>query len=428
MPKIKAFRGIRYNPKKVSIDNVICPPYDVIKPKQSEEYHEKDPYNAIRLILGKQLPMDSKNDNRYTRSRDLWNKWRQKAILKQDSRPAIYYHKQGYRIGDETYTRTGFIAIVHIDEEGRKNILPHEYTLKGPKLDRLHLMKEVKANLSCVFGIYSNPTMVVDSQIKSHLIKPEMEITSEEGYQKLWMVNDPGIIKEISNMMIDKTILIADGHHRYETARAYRDRMRASTGKRDGNQPFDYVMMYLSNMDDGITILPTHRVITDGMGIGLVELEYKIKEVFNMIPFDNKKAFLDALDKSGKGHLGLFVRGIPRYYMLNLIDEDLVDRSVPKDIPPLIRSLDVTILHECILGPILGINRTEASSRISYMSDSEQALDMVEEGNADIVFLLNPPTIQKIMEIANAGMRMPQKSTFFYPKITTGLVSYSLEE
>ncbi|MCD6571142.1 MAG: DUF1015 domain-containing protein [Deltaproteobacteria bacterium] len=427
MPKIKAFRGIRYNPEKVSIENVLCPPYDVITPKQSEEYHKKDPHNAIGLVLGRQLLSDSKKDNRYTRARDIWNKWRQVCILKQDSIPAIYYHKQGYRIGDKTYTRTGFISIVHIDEEGGKNILPHENTHKGPKLDRLHLMKETKANLSCIFGIYSDPAKVVSSQIKPYLKEPEIDITTEEGYQKLWVIDDSEIIKKVSNVMVDKTIFIADGHHRYETAKAYRDRKRISTRKKDGDQPFDYVMMYLSNIDDGITVLPTHRVIIDSMGTGLVELEYKIKEVFNMIPFDNRAALLNALNEKGKGHLGLFVKGIPRYYMLKLINEEFIERFMPEDTPSLLKKLDVTILHKCILEPILGIDRVLTSTCVSYISDSEQTLDMVEKGQADIAFLLNPPSIQEIVKIAKAGLRVPQKSTFFYPKIPTGLVFYSLE-
>ncbi len=427
MPQIRPFRGVRYNPNRVEMKNVICPPYDVITPEQSEELHSKDPYNAIRLILGKQHSRDSKTNNRYTRARELWIKWQKEGVLIRDQSPSIYYHEHSYTIGERSYTRSGIIVTVRLSEGKKKDILPHENTYKGPKLDRLRLLTEVKANFSPIFGIYSDPSRMITSLIKPPLEEPHVEFHVSSESHRVWIIDSPEIIDMVSSMLIDKTILIADGHHRYETAKTYRDRMRTVTGKKDGLQPFDYVMMYLANIDEELSILPTHRVIVDSMGIGLVDFEYRIKELFNMIPYDNRNTFLNMLKKSGKGHFGLLVSGIPRYYLLKPIDEEAIDKYMPASMHPLLRKLDVTILHECIIEPILGIDNLVSQGRILYTSLAEEAISMVEKGDADAAFLMNPSSMQEIMNVAKQGLKMPHKSTYFYPKIPTGLVFNPLE-
>jgi uncharacterized protein (DUF1015 family) len=427
MPKIKAFKGIRYNTTTVGIAAAICPPYDVIKASQVDAYYNKSPYNSIRLVLGQQFPKDTKTDNRYTRAKDFYHGWKNKGILIQDQKPAIYYHEQTYTMGDKSLTRKGIIAALKMDENDNYEIMPHEYTHKSPKIDRLRLMMEVKANLSCVFGIYSDKNKLIDTEIKPLLKDMLWDLTINEGTQKLWKIESPQLIKKIAGILSDKKILIADGHHRYDTARTYRDRMRASTGKIDGNQPFDYALFYLSNSEDGVSILPTHRVIVDSMGVGLVDIEHRVKELFRILPFDNRKTFLDSLKKNGKGYMGLRVKGIPRYYLLELSDIKALDRLMPDDSHPLLKTLDVNILHTCIIEPIVGIDYSMTAKRIEFISNASEALEMVEKEIADIVFLLNPSTIQDITAIAEAGLRMPQKSTFFYPKIPTGLVFYPLE-
>lgn len=427
MPKIRAFQGIRYNPEKVDLSKAICPPYDVISPQQMEELYTSEPHNAIRLEYGRQSPKDSKTDNRYTRAKADLDSWLKKGILIREKKPAIYYHEHTFLIGDKSHMRAGFIAPMRIDEEGTRTILPHEITHKGPKLDRLRLLNETRVNLSCVFGIYSDPTKLVESQIRPSLGEPDMDVvTGNEGH-KVWVITEKKMVEQISAMMIDKKILIADGHHRYETARGFRDRMRATTGIKDGNQGFDYVMTYFSNMDAGLQILPTHRVIPDSMGVGLVDLEYRIKEIFNMVPYDNRKTFLQALHDGGQGHIGLYVSGIQRYYLLELLEGADLDRYLSPDTEPQLKKLDVNILHKCIIEPILGIDPSMAAQRIHYVSDDQEALTIVEQEKADIAFLLNPTTPRMVMDIAAAGSRMPQKSTYFYPKIPTGLAFHGLE-
>jgi len=427
MPKVRAFQGIRYNSDVVNIATALCPPYDAISPAQVEPYYKKAPYNAIRLVLGKQFPKDTKTDNRYTRAREFLKQWRKESILVRDEKPSLYMHEQTFTVGDKTITRRGVIASVCLEDSDKSDILPHEYTHKSPKIDRLRLLNEVATSLSCIFGIYSDKDKLVENQIKPALGEPLWEISSPEGQQRFWRIESQRLIKQFTNLMIDKTILIADGHHRYETSKTYRDRQRALTGKMDGKQPFDYTMMYLCNMEEGLTICPTHRVILDGMGVGLVDIEYRIKDLFNMHPYDNRKAFLDALRKGGKGRIGLRVGGIPRYYLLELIDPEALEKFLPIDMPAPLKRLDVVILHACILEPIFGIDASMSAKRITFTSNAGEALEMVEKDKADIAFLLNPSSVQEIMEIAQAGVRMPQKSTYFYPKIPTGLVFMALE-
>jgi uncharacterized protein (DUF1015 family) len=427
MPKIRSFKGIRYNPEKVDLGSVICPPFDAMSPQDVEEYYGSSPYNAVRLVLGKQLPKDTKTDNRYTRARDFFQQWLTDGVLVQDKDPSLYFHEHTYAIGDHTHTRRGIIASVHLEDDDKKTIRPHEYTQKGPKLDRLRLMNEVRMNFSSVFGVYSDPKKTVESKIKPSLGSPDIEFDLHKESHRLWVIRDKAVIENIVKLMAGKKVLIADGHHRYETARTYRDRMRAATGKNDGNQSFDYIQMYLSNKDEGLSILPTHRVIPDSMGVGLVDLEYRIKEIFNMIPYDNRKAFLSALNKGGRGTLGLFVKGIPRYYLLELSEDAAPDAFLPGALHPLLKELDVTLLHECILEPILGISHAVTGSRLIYTSSAEMALNMVTKEKADIAFLLNPSPIDAIMQIAEAGLKMPQESTSFHPKTPSGLVFHSLE-
>lgn len=427
MPKIRSFRGIRYNADQVDLASAVCPPYDIIAPLQVDDFYNKSPYNAIRLVLGKQFPKDNKDNNRYTRARDLFKQWIKGGVLIRDNKPALYYHEQTYTIGDKTSTRRGFIASVRLDDDDKKNIRPHEHTIKSPKLDRLRLMSEVRTNFSSILGVYSDSKKIIETQVKAKLGSPDIDFSTKEEAHKLWIIDDAAIIEKIVKMMQSKKILIADGQHRYETAKIYRDRMRAASGKHDGNQNYDYIQMYLTNMDDGIKILPVHRIIIDSMGVGLVDLEYRIKDIFNMVPFDNRKAFITALNKSGKGSIGLYVKGIPRFYLLQLARDTELEKYLPSGTHPLLKNHDVTILHECIIDPILGIGTNLENKRIMFTNKADEAIDMVTKEQADITFILNPPTMEDVLEVAEAGLRMPHNSTYFYPKTPAGLVFHSLE-
>ena len=426
MPRIRPFKGVRYNPEKVDLGKVICPPYDAVSATEMDEIYALSPYNAVRLVLGRQLPKDTKENNRYTRAADFLQTWMKEGVLIQDREPAVYYHEHTYALGDHTHTRKGVIASVRMDEGDKKSFRSYEYTNKAPKLDRLRLMNEVHMNMSSVFGIYSDTKKTVDTKIRPALGAPFLEFDSQRETHRFWIIHDLEIIDQLSRLMQNKKVLIADGQHRYETARMYRDRMRAATGKNDGNQDFDYIQMYLVNKEDGLTILPVHWVVPDSMGVGLVDLEYRIKEIFNMIPYDNRKSFLSTLNKGGKGHVGLCVRGIPRYYLLELCEDADFDRFLPSSVHPRLRNMAVTLLHESVLQPVLGISHADAGSRILYTSSADEALNLVTKEKADIAFLLNPAGIEDIMAVAEAGARLPQNSISFYPKVPSGLVFHPL--
>ncbi len=427
MPKIRAFPGIRYNSERVELPGVVCPPYDVISPQQVDELYARSPYNAVRLVLGRQYPRDTKDNNRYTRARDLFRQWLGEGVLVQDGKPSLYYHEHTFTLGEKTFARKGFIASVRLDEDGKKTISPHEHTVKTPKLDRLRLMSEVRMNFSSVLGLYSDPKKTMETQVRPKLAQPDMEFSHKDETHRLWVINDAALVDKIARMIQNRKVIIGDGQHRYETAKIYRDRMRSATGKTDGNQNFDYIQMYFVNIEEGLKILPMHRVILDSMGIGLVDLEYRIKDLYNLIPYDNRKGFLAALAKAGKGSLGLYVRGIPRFYLLQLTTDAEIEKAIPPTVPPLLRHNDVTILHECIIEPVLGISANIENRRIMYTYRSDEALDMVAKGQADITFLLNAPSMDEIQAIAEAGLRLPHNSTYFYPKVPTGLVFHSIE-
>ena len=427
MPRIRAFKGLRYNPDQVDLDRTLCPPYDVIDPAQAEQLQRLSPYNCIHLELPQASPRDSQTANRYTRAQETYKAWQAAKVLSAETLPALYYHEHSYRLGEREQQRCGLIAAVKIDEEGPRAILPHEATHKAPKRDRLQLLNSLKLNTSSIFGVYADPERLLTLTIRPRLGEPVLNIAVGSERHRLWAITDSGLINEIVALFENRPVLIADGHHRYETARIYRDHRRAATGLDDGDQLFDYTMMYLCNLEEGLRILPTHRVVRDSMGVGLVDLEYRIKELFNMHPFDNRKAFLKALEDGGAGKIGLYVGGIERYYLLEALPDADLDRFMPVELAPELRRLDLTVLHSCILEPILGIDETNADKRLTYVSDTARALDLIEQAETGIVFLLNPNTVNEVMEIAKVGLKMPQKSTYFYPKVPSGLCFHSVE-
>lgn len=427
MPKIKAFKGLRYNSDLADIDQTICPPYDVISPDQAEELHRCSPHNCIRLELSQAQARDTKTDNRYTRARATLKTWLAQGVLREEAAPALYYHEHSYRMNEREQQRCGLIAAVKLDEDGVSAILPHENTHKAPKRDRLQLLNTLKLNSSSIFGVYSDKQKQLTLNIRPQLGEPTVKISAGPERHRLWAITDADLIAELTGLLADKPVLIADGHHRYETARIYRDHMRAASGQADGEQLFDYTMMYLCNLDEGLKILPTHRVVRDSMGVGLVDLEYRIKEMFNMHPFDNRRLFLKALEDGGHGKIGLCVGGIERYYLLEALPEIDCCSYMPEELAPELRQLDLTILHSCILEPILGIDASNADKRLDYVSDTNQALDLIEQSENGIAFLLNPNSVSEVMALAAAGLKMPQKSTYFYPKLPSGLCFYRVE-
>lgn len=440
MAEIIPFKGLIYNARKVGdLNRVMAPPYDVISPKLQDDLYARHPNNIVRLILGKTNIDDSAGNDRYSRAaRDLGG-WMNDGVLARDERPAIYYYTQSYMLKDgKRQTRKGFIALSRIEEFGKGSIHPHERTLSGPKADRLRLMQACGSNLSAIFSLYSDPGLALNHALDEAVkgATPLIDVKDDDGIEnRLWRVEDPVVIKAVQDGMNKRALFIADGHHRYETALNYRNMMRDKDKDHTGAEPYNYVMMYFSNMDDeGMTIWPTHRVIHSLKSFEGDEFINRCKEFFEINEFgynDNtepevRARFLKALESSGreKTSFGLHIRRRDAYYLLTIKSPETMDSVFGSSIPDVFKKLDVTVLHSLILSKILGITQEaqERQENLVYVKSFDDALNACGDENNQLVFLLNPTRIEQVKAVAEGGHVMPQKSTYFYPKLLSGLV------
>ena len=411
--KVKSFKGITYNREKINIEKVVTPPYDVITQEQQQEYYNRDNYNIIRLILGKEFNNDDKNNNKYTRAREYFHAWLKENILIQDSEENIYYLEEEFEFGEKKYLRQGFIGIIKLESFSQGNIIPHERTLRGPKKDRFNLIKECKANFSQIFGLYSDNELKVNRILKnaSENINPYFSFKFGEIKYNFWKISDNKSINEIKEIMKEKKIFIADGHHRYETALMYRDYMREKLNLEDDKEfPFDYVMMYFCPMEeDGLLVLPTHRLLKN---VSIDDNFFKKAENYFII----QKSSFKNIKSIAQGSF-LFFDG-NEFYLFKIKDEF---KSNDK--------LDVEILEELIFKECIGISDEEISTKekVDFIKDEIKGIELVKRGEYKGIFILHPPDINKVREISLTKGVLPQKSTYFYPKLLTGLVIYSLE-
>ena len=442
MAVIKPFRALRYNPDKVGdLSKVMAPPYDVISPEFQQELYLRHPNNIIRLILGKTLPGDKPGNDRYARAAEHLEKWQKEGVFVRDITPSIYFYTQEYKLkSGMTRTRKGFIALSKLEEFGKGAVMPHERTLSGPKADRLELMKACRANLSCIFALYPEAEGVSRQETISSILlsaakgEPIIEVVGDDGVvNRLWKIDDAEVIGSVTEAMKDKSLFIADGHHRYETALNYRNLMLEATKDPTGEEPFNYVMMYFASMDDeGLDIFPTHRVVHSLRDFDAKGFLAKCREYFDVeeFPLDDKQEatqrelFLKKLvDNGGRIRFGLYVNGINAYYLLTLKSSDIMDKVFGSTIPDEYKVLDVTVLHALVLDRLLGIGREaqERQENLIYIKDMDEALEQGKAGANQLTFLMNPTKIKDVRKISEARLLMPQKSTYFYPKLLSGL-------
>ena len=441
MAIIAPFRGILYNPNKIKdMSTVIAPPYDVISPEGQERLYQNSDYNIVRLDFGKEGPSDDQGHNKYTRAASEFKAWQENGILIRDEMPAIYIYEQDYRLKDGSIkTRKGFMALVRLEELDSGVILPHERTLSGPKTDRLNLTRACGANFSPIFSLYSDPDKRTNKLLSGKTKnQPIVDIQDENGISnRLWRVTDEKIISSLVAEISDKSIFIADGHHRYETALNYRNEMREKHPNYTGKEGFNFTLMYFSNMDDeGLTVFPTHRLIYGVKGFDPAGFEERLSEEFEIERFpqpfaeENRSRFLKSLgERGGEGHsFGVYSEGWDHAAVITLKDEEVMD-SLVKDHSGAYRRLDVTILHTLIIENVLGISKEsqERKENIEYLQDEVEGLNRVKDGKRQILFVLNPTKVSEVEEVARAGDKMPQKSTYFYPKLLTGLVINMIE-
>jgi uncharacterized protein (DUF1015 family) len=411
MARVVPFRGIFYNTARVSGGDVVAPPYDIITPELREALYRKSPYNIVRIDAGVENAGDNETENKYRRAAGYLGEWMREGIFQQSPRPCFYAYEMDYRAEGMRKRLRGFFGLVRLEELG-KGVYPHEETHSKPKVDRLKLLSACEANTSPIFSLYHSPEKKASEILKKVVAKPYMEAEDPDGaVHRLWVIEEEGDLMAIRNDLADKAIYIADGHHRYETALEYQRIMREKTGRASGNEPFDYVLMFLTNIADGdITILPAHRIIRYP-GKNITDLLTGYFETKTIPLGDDIIGVMRGKDQT----LGLYQKGENHYHLLKYKGEGM------KDLHPAVKGLDVTILHELVLKGLLGV------SSVQYEMDSSLARRMVSEGEYDAVFYLNPTKVEDVERVALSSMRMPPKATYFYPKVMTGFIINSFK-
>ncbi len=430
--KVKPFCGYRFN-SDVTGDAGACiaPPYDVIDPDQQEKLYAQNDYNIARVIKGKKFDTDTDTENVYSRAADYINDFIAKGALTQDSDETVYVYSQLFTVNGQSYRRTGFIALGELEEYGGA-IKPHEKTLAGPKADRLNLMRATGCQIGQIFMMYSDPAKTIDSIMdESCKGNPAMTSTDEDGVvHELYTITDPASIKTIQDTMVEKNVFIADGHHRYETSLNFKNESGLESAK--------YRMMtFINTHNEGLVVLPTHRLIRDLNDFDISKLLTAMNADFDIARMDytdvvDKKAKLkDVIDalavelEAGNNAFGMYFND-GAFYIATLKDIAVMAEVAPENSDAW-RKLDVSVLHKAILEKHLGIDQAalEAQSHVDYIKDLGDAvmyaIDRVDNGSAQGLFLMNTVPPSSVEDVAATGEKMPQKSTFFYPKIFSGL-------
>lgn len=428
MVRVAPFRGLFYNQKKIrDLSKVIAPPYDVISREEQEKLYKKSSYNFVRLDL-------SQERDAYPAVAQLFHDWQSEGIFVRDEVPAVYFLIHRFALkGESERVRQGFFALTELQDFSAGTIRPHEKTLDAPKEDRFRLMLACQAQLSPIFALYSQPAQTINRALAQQIeaADPFIAVERENGEQcRLWRISDREIVQRMQQEMNDQTLLIADGHHRYEATLKYRDHMRSERAGWSGREAFNYVMAYFANMnDENLVILPTHRLVRGYAPQPFLQLEEKLQTYFYIEPYpktaQGQSWFLKALKSAGKKQrvIGASFKRDPRYLILRLKNKRIMQR-LAKDMSAPLRELDVSTLHLLILEHILGMTPEQQVSdeAIRYSQDEEAALQALEKEDYQAVFILNPPKAEELLAIVAGGEKMPQKSTYFYPKLLSGLI------
>jgi uncharacterized protein (DUF1015 family) len=428
MVDIVPFPGYLYNKEKTGpLDQVTAPPYDVISPDAQAKLYAQNPYNVVRLILGRQSPEDTEADNRYTRSAKVFNEWIKTEVLSKDKTPAFYAYSQDYHFQGKQLSRMGFFARVKIEDFNTGNICPHEFTLAKAKKDRMHLLEACQANFSPIFGLFSDPDGFVDQMLE--IVKqqdPLAVIEDDDVTHRFWRLRDSEPVQAIKKSFAAKKIYIADGHHRYETALAYH--------KANGSRVPDsaHVMMFLTNLNsENMSIFPIHRMIRCPGPFDGQEFLSRLGDFFNVAPItSNTTDLASLLKKSGEDKISFVVTlGKDRLYLLKLKDPASILPFLQADEPEDLQVLDVAQLHALVIRHLLNIDtkKSDHQQYVAYTVDIQAAMDRVDSGEFDLAFFVNATKMDQVRRLAEKGIRLPQKATYFYPKLLSGLVINKFE-
>lgn len=424
LAEICPFSGVLYNQEVVGdLASVICPPYDVISPEEQKAYYERSEYNIVRLEHGMEFPSDTENDNKHTRARATFNQWLHDRVLVVNHVPSFYIHEHSFTYQNIRKRRLGLIACVRLEPWEKRIILPHEDTVSGIKSDRLDLMRACAANFSPLLGLYEDPGLRVTKLLTSQISrKPVIDFTASSEAHRLWVANEPEFVQRVSHFLASKPVYIADGHHRYETALAYRDERQKSALSVSGEEAFNFVMMTLVSFSDpGLIVLPVHRLLRDISPETLLEFKTYLGTLFEVQSTPLEKADLSEISGATTRVLGLEPGEITT---LRLRNSASVVKEMPQNRSTAYRRLEVSIVQHLLVDWLLAHDR---SITVAYSPNTVHSRKLVESGQYQLAFLLNPIPVSVIKSVADAGDRMPGKSTYFYPKLPTGLVINRLE-
>jgi uncharacterized protein (DUF1015 family) len=452
MAHVAPFRALRYDPKRVALTEVVTQPYDKITPEMQERYYRASPHNLVRIILGKQESRDNPQRNVYSRAAASFQDWRRQGVFLQDAQPSLYLYTQRFMAPGSRieYERRGVIGLGRLEDYTAGVVFRHEQTLAKPKADRLELLRATRAHFGQLFMLYSDPAGELDNLL-SRSDAPDIEVRDEYGVQhRVWRISEPSLVGLIRGKMKDKNLIIADGHHRYETALAYRDERRAAASgsartvprersltepmlrdMKSEDVPYEMVMMTFINMEGpGLVVLPTHRVVHGLASFSSVGLRAGLHAYFTVEEVDPTIEASQATEMLREaGHIGTALLAVTADAALLLHSPKAAGSQLFTGLSARQQALDVVQLHKCVLEGVLGLSEEAIRNQqnLTYKRDAAEALLQVRSGGANAAFLMNPVRIEQVRDIAFAGEVLPQKSTDFYPKLLSGLTIYALE-
>jgi uncharacterized protein (DUF1015 family) len=435
MAEVHPFRGILYNPESIAnMADVVAPPYDVISPREQDAFYNQHPNNVVRLILGKARAGDTGTSDIHARAAAYFEQWMAEKILTRDDTPAFYLTSVTFSVGAQRATRYGIIGGVRLEPFDKGVVLPHERTFSKVKTERLQLMQACHTNFSPVFGLYNDEAGILDRLIKfSGNQTPDLDFIDRQDLgHKMWRIVDPEMVQLVTSAFSEQCIYIADGHHRYETALNYRDWVKQKTQHFDTHHPANFIMMSLSSMQDpGLVILPAHRLLKDVRIADMDALLKKIGTCFEVLTFSTDSGLKDAMrvfdsamaDNVHRKAIGMYGNHEKALNIL-LLKEGVMEELFAGDVPEALRDLDVTVLTRLLMMEILGFdqNRLDDATVIGYATTTQAAVQAVEDREAELAFILNPTKIEQVQRVARHGLIMPRKSTYFYPKVGSGIV------
>jgi uncharacterized protein (DUF1015 family) len=437
MVDVRPFRGLRFDPSRApNLSDVLCPPYDVISPAEQRRLYARHPHNVVRLELGLEQPGDDAQQNRYTRAANTLAEWQAQGVLLREPLPAVYLHQERFTYAGKSHERRDLLASVRLSDWSEGQVLPHEKTMSGPKEDRFRLLCATATQLSPVFALYSEPSRAVAEAWARASQGPELNaFIDDEGHEhRLWALTDERLLSALAADFSGRKLYIADGHHRYETALRYRDLRREESPGLGADAPFERVLMLLTAADDpGLLVLPTHRVVHGGPPLDQAAVEQRLSPSLHLdyypvsrnMPVEATATVLREMERSAARFVfGMYGPDPGLFTVLTPREEERAQDALPVEASSALKQLDVVVLHALVVWPLVG--KQDEHEHLTYTRDVNEAFRLVGEGQARLALFLNATRVEQIIAVAEAGDRMPEKSTYFYPKPPTGMVLYPL--